>query len=314
MINLSFMVRTMIVHGLKVRALILCVRNNILSGGALVGIILCLSTFLSTALRADLMVSPTRAVLDERNRSTQITLLNTTSETRTYQIEWQELRQTEIGTYEAIEEPGPQFHIASPMLRHSPRRVTIAPGSYQRIRLRLRAPADLADGEYRSHLLMKRVANSDVQALNMTPGQNPQGSPGGKVSVQFHVNLSFSIPVIVRKGRPSNENAVTSVTMAEDDSRPGEKKPSMMVQLSHKGVFSSFGSVLIYMQAQTDADVETIGMANNVALFRETSSRNIAVPLQVTTIPTGALIKVEYRGREEYEGQLLGESVFRYQR
>jgi len=309
MINLSFMVRTLIVHRLKARASLFCARNNILSGRALVGIILCVSTFLSTALRADLMVSPTRAVLDERNRSTQITLLNTTSETRTYQIEWQELRQTEIGTYEVIREPGPQFHIASPMLRHSPRRVTIAPGSYQRIRLRLRAPADLADGEYRSHLLMKRVANSDVQGLNMSGG-----SPGEKMSIQFHVNLSFSIPVIVRKGLPSNENAVTSVTMAEDDTRSGEKKPSMMVQLSHKGVFSSFGSVLIYMQAQTDAEVETIGMANNVALFRETSSRKIAVPLQVTTIPTGALIKVEYRGREEYEGQLLGESVFRYQR
>ena len=111
----------------------------------------------SAQAQAVLMITPFRVVLDEKTRTAEVTLLNTTEQTNVYRMSWQDKEQTGLGRYINVEMPEENNHGVSEMVRQSPRKVTIEPGKYQRIRLRLRMPSDLPDGEYRSHLVMKMV-------------------------------------------------------------------------------------------------------------------------------------------------------------
>lgn len=250
--------------------------------------------------QGSLMITPTRVVLDERHRSAEVTLLNNSTSAKVYRILWEEKRQTQTGAYEAIDSPSAADFIASPMLRYSPRRVTIQPAQYQKIKLRLQMPRDLADGEYRSHLLMKVIED---QADGNIDNGNGKGT-----SVVIYPRLSFSIPIIVRKGAVNTHSAISGLNINTDPSG----KRSLLVDLVHSGDFSSFGSLHAYMKTSLDSPVRQIGQAHNIALFRELPQRRVQVPLQTPDIPNGAVVQVLYKGKDEFEGEILGKAAFRY--
>ena len=82
-------------------------------------IFLLLSSHLSYA---NLLIKPFRAVLDEDTRTAEITLLNSSTEVKTYNIQWEEKLQTTNGGYTDVSENALS---ASKFIRHSPRQVTI---------------------------------------------------------------------------------------------------------------------------------------------------------------------------------------------
>ncbi|OUR90581.1 hypothetical protein A9Q81_19040 [Gammaproteobacteria bacterium 42_54_T18] len=254
----------------------------------------------ASQVQASLMITPTRVVLDERNRTADVTLLNTTTTTNVYRIQWQQKAQTAQGGYIDLETHTDADHIASDMLRHSPRKVTIGPGKYQRIKLRLRLPADLPDGEYRSHLLMK-VVDTGVTTDGVV-------SEGKGAKLMLIPRLSFSIPIMVRKGQ---NNSTTGIASLELNTQ--EDKPKLMVDVTHQGDFSSYGILTVYMKANDSSPVEKIGEAHNIALFRETALRKASIPLQIDQVPAGAVVQVVYDGDDEYEGQQLGTAAFTYE-
>ncbi|MEK9951769.1 MAG: molecular chaperone, partial [Curvibacter sp.] len=124
---------------------------------------------------ADRSRVPTRIVLAKNPRAAPVELMNTGSEPETYRINLVNRRMGENGEFIAIETPGPGEQFADPLLRYSPRQVTIPPGGSQTVRILLRKPADLPAGEYRSHLQFDRVADaagaSSLESL---------GKPGDK--------------------------------------------------------------------------------------------------------------------------------------
>ena len=201
------------------------------------GILFCIC-FLTIQAQASLMITPTRVVMDEKHRSAEVTLLNNSNTTKVYRIHWVEMRQTENGGYEPVESPVAGDFIASTMIRHSPRKVTIEPKKYQRIKLSLRMPANLPDGEYRSHLKMK-VTDTGVTAEDI-----PYGGEGQQM--RLIPKLSFAIPIIVRKGVVNTEAAIERVGL--DDKDP--EKLKLNVDISHKGAFSSYGKLFAYMRGR----------------------------------------------------------------
>lgn len=256
--------------------------------------------FLGGQAYANLMITPTRVVMDEQNRNAEVTLLNTTETTKVYRILWREMLQTSVGGYVKIDAPTEDDATASGMIRHSPRKVTIGPGKYQRLKLRLRLPADLPEGEYRSHLVMK-VTDTGVQASDIA--YNGEGA-----KLRLIPKLSFTIPVIVRKGVNNSSTDIAGVNLNVQSS----EGPKLIVDVSHTGDFSSYGKLFAYMKATSSSSVIKIGEAHNIALFRETSLRTITIPLQVEKVPAGAVVQVVYEGDDEYEGQQLGTAAFTY--
>lgn len=246
---------------------------------------------------ASLMIKPSRVVLDERTRSAEVTLLNSSSRTKEYHIEWQEKRQTTSGSYIDIDTGDNPFP-ASRFIRHSPRKVTIEAGKYQRIKLRLKLPGNTPPGEYRSHLLM-RVVNDVTQAdfdENKKDGQTLNIIP----------LLSFSIPVMVRVGSLDTETEITSIAV-----KNVKNKKQLQVNVSHNGMHSSFGNLFAYMKVG-NGKVTKIGEKHSIALFRETKNRITNIPITVPEIPPGAIVQVLYQGEDEFEGQILGKAAIRY--
>lgn len=254
-----------------------------------------LTLFLVPAIsQASLLIKPFRAVLDEKRTTAEITLLNNSSETRTYNIQWNETRQTISGGYIDITE---NPFAASDYIRHSPRQVTIKPGEYQKIKLRLRMPRDLAAGEYRSHLMMKAVANLPKVDDSKTKG----------MKVQIIPQLSFTIPILVRKGNLDVKTDISSIKVNTDKNN----KHKISVLIDHQGEFSTYGSLYAYMKVG-NSKVEQIGEAHNIAVFRESKQRQAQITLQVPKIPDGAVVQVLYKGDDEFEGQILGKAAIRY--
>ena len=252
----------------------------------------------SNIAQASLMIKPTRVVMDERNRSAEVTLLNNSSTTKTYRILWEQKSQKENGAYGKLED---YEYSASNFIRHSPRKVTIKPGEYQKIKLRVKMPRELADGEYRSHLLMK-VTEDNVDFSKYIGDEEVKGT-----SAIIIPRLSFSIPVLVRKGKIDTKADITSITVTKNN----EGNNIVKVDLAHGGNFSSFGSLAAYMKTPS-GNVVPIGEANNIALFRGTSKRTVDIPLQVPSIPKGAVVQVLYKGDDEFDGQILGKAAIRH--
>lgn len=254
--------------------------------------------------RADLLITPLRAVFEGRERSQIITLINTSDKTHTYRMGWQLLKMQESGSYEVVEtftDSEGQDLSAVKMLRFSPRQVTIDPQGRQRIRLSLRRSGELQDGEYRAHLTFTRLAKD-------TPLDTSQFPERGQ-SVILQTNLAFSIPIIVRQGK-----AIPSVAIESPEFFPAQGKdprPRLSVRLKLSSNFSSFGRLRAYWQKPRGGE-EEIGVLNNVSVFPEIEKRSAFIPLTKTNFASGR-VRVVYEGLEEYAGVVFDEQVFNLQ-
>lgn len=246
------------------------------------------------------MIKPSRVVFDENKKSAEVTLLNSSESTKVYHILWEEKRQKTNGSYVNIDMSANDFP-ASTLIRHSPRKITIKPGEYQKIKLRAKIPEDLTPGEYRSHLMMKVVNDLDDPTAKAKNG----GQKGAQIVIT--PRISFTIPIMIRKGPLDTQTEITRISV--NDKKP---KKSIDVTLEHEGKFSSYGNLYAYMKADSEAKVIKIGESHNIALFRETKQRIANIPLQIPDIPRGAVVQVLYKGEEEFEGEILGKAAIRY--
>jgi P pilus assembly chaperone PapD len=253
---------------------------------------------------ADLLITPLRAVFQDRERSTIVTLINTGEKTNTYRIGWKLLKMKEgIGGYEPVEtftDRDGNNLAADKMVRFSPRQVTIEPQGRQRIRLSLRRPGDLADGEYRAHLTFTRLAKIPQ---NTGADENIRGQ-----QMMLHANIAFSIPVIVRHG---NIQAVATLENPEFMVPPpnaGDQRTLLMVDIKSASKFSSYGRLRAYWKKPNGKE-EQVGILNNIAVFPEVDVRRVGIPMEKPRL-NGGSVRIVYEGMDEYSGVIFDEEIF----
>ena len=88
-----------------------------------------------------MLISPTRVMVDQENRSATMTLRNSSSGSRTYRLSWEDKRATEEGSYTEVPE-GEAWPSAQELIRFSPRQITVGPGENQTVRFSFRPPTD----------------------------------------------------------------------------------------------------------------------------------------------------------------------------
>src|SRR5687768_8806074 len=145
----------------------------------------------ATAGIGDLLVAPTRLVLDGR-KGAEVILNNIGDEPATYRISVEFRRMTPDGGLADVPEPSAEDKLAQEMIVYAPRRVTLAPHQPQSIRVTARAPQGLPDGEYRVHMLFRAIP----------PAQPVTVQPSDVKGVRFALIPVYgvTIPVIVRFG------------------------------------------------------------------------------------------------------------------
>jgi fimbrial chaperone protein len=259
------------------------------------------ATLLSCSAFADLSLFPTRIVFEKNMRAAQVELMNTGTVSETYRINLVNRRMGEAGEFIAVETPGNGEQFAQEWLRYSPRQVTIPPGGSQTVRILLRKPADLSDGEYRSHLQFDRVANaagaSSVEALR-TPGEN-------SIGVVIQALVGASIPVIVRHGKTEASVSLSALSLQADS----EGRPVLSVQMNRRGNQSVYGDFTATFIPKTGEAVE-IAKVGGIAVYVPNSARRVRFSL---TSPegvalSGGTIKLSYRERIEAGGGLLAQA------
>ena len=104
-----------------------------------------LSCLIAQSTLANLLINPTRVLIGNNDRSTEITLINTSQTTNTYRIEWAEKKAKDTGGYvDLTPEAASQFPVASKMIRYSPRQEMLKPAESQTVKLAIRRPPNQA--------------------------------------------------------------------------------------------------------------------------------------------------------------------------
>ncbi|HET7575385.1 MAG TPA: molecular chaperone [Sphingomicrobium sp.] len=210
----------------------------------------------------DLLVAPTRIVLDGR-RGTEIVLNNIGDAPATYRISVEFRRMTADGKLADVTNPTPQEKAAEDMIVFAPRRVTLAPHEPQSIRIAARPPQGLPDGEYRIHLLFRAVPPP-------TPVAPADGAPVKGLHLQLIPIYGVTIPVIVRLGNLQVSAAISNVHLDKTDG-----KPEIALDLSRSGTRSTFGDVRVLKPGVKDP----IALQKAVALYTEIGERHMEIPV-----------------------------------
>jgi hypothetical protein len=194
------------------------------------------------AAQGDLLIAPTRLVLDGR-RGGEVTLSNIGTEEATYRISLELRRMMPDGELEPVEEADANVteKAALEMIRYAPRRVILPPGEPQAIRITARPGAELPDGEYRVHMAFAAVPK--VRPIEPTPdGEAPQG-----VAIRLLPIFGITMPIIVRKG----EIEVTAA-LANPHIEQTADGANFAVDISRSGTGSVYGDLLVYHQGSND--------------------------------------------------------------
>lgn len=250
---------------------------------------------------ARLMVSPTRVVFEGNMRTTEVTLINSGDSTGTFRISFERKRMTAEGGYVDVPE-NEEGMFADPYIRFSPRQVTLPPGKSQTVRLMLRKPGDLAQGEYRSHMLFQSIPDAAATSIESQVKEEKDG-----VTVRLIPILGISIPVIVRQGKLEAE-----VTLAQLAYQPaaGQDPAALAMQFERTGSKSVYGDVIVKFRSRANGKEFVVGMAKGVAVLMPNTSRSLVLRLQApqgVELHDGELV-VEYRQSESEGGKLLASS------
>lgn len=193
-----------------------------------------------------------------------LSLVNSGSTPTTYRLSFVEMKMLEGG--ERVEVPAAEAASwsAAPFLRFSPRQITLEPGIAQTVRLQVRKPADLAPGEYRSHLLFRAVPDVATGAA-VTDG----GVPG--VQVQLIPVYGLSIPVVVRHGNLTAQVAIKELQIART-----EANPAVTFTLNRTGERSVFLDLTAHWLPGDGTEV-AIGNLSGVGIYATTAERRVSL-------------------------------------
>lgn len=185
----------------------------------------------------NLTITPTRLVFEGRTRSNVITLVNNGSQAATYRVSVVEMRMREDGSFERIGEDMDQSAVRSArgMFRYAPRQIDLQPGQTQSIRILLRKPPELPEGEYRSHMLIqaipKKGAGRSVESLG--------GS--GDLSINLTIIPGVTLPIIVRHGDLSATATLSDFSLAPAE--VGKSNPALSFRINRNGTRSVYGDL-----------------------------------------------------------------------
>ena len=243
------------------------------------------------AAQGDLLIAPTRLVLDGR-RGGEVILSNIGAEEATYRVTLELRRMTPEGDLEPVEETAANVSekAALEMVRYAPRRVVLPPGEPQAIRISARPGAELPDGEYRVH--MSFAALPKVRPLTPAAESSAQG---------FSINIvpvyGITMPIIIRKGELEVTGALANPRL--EDTAEGTV---FAVDIARTGDASLYGDLLVYPRGSN----EPVFMVRGLGVYPEIGSRHtaFAVPPEQAAAMRGAM-RVEMREPVQDGGALI---------
>lgn len=210
-----------------------------------------------------LRVTMKRIIFEGPKRTELLTIVNNTGEEQSFRLGWRNMRMTENQSLSFVKEGDSLegLHPAEEMVRFSPRRVVLAPGASQQIRLMLRRPKDLPDGEYRSHFWIQ----PEAPAAKFQPDETKKPPKGS--SVQIKMLTGMTVPVFVRAG-----NLTASVSITNVSATPDPKGMKVKMTINREGARSVYGDLKFYC---ANGGGQPQHEVNGIAVYTEVTRRNM---------------------------------------
>ncbi len=229
--------------------------------------------------QARIDIVPQKILIDSRERNGELTVLNLMNVPGTFRLAIENFKQDEKGVYEDIKKPLHSNFDPKKIVRFSPRQFTIEPGGRQKIRLSLRKPADLPEGEYRFHIKAIRVIQ-DEDRWNTNPS-----------AVNITANIGVTIPVIVRHGNISAKASISNPKLVQA-SQTKTAKPEIHLNIERVGNSSTLGMLEVLWQP-TGEKARRIGRITNMNVFTDIDKRFVQMPLY--EMPSGrGVLSIRY--------------------
>lgn len=245
----------------------------------------------------NLNISPKRVVFAGANAATAVYIFNRGDEPVTYRIELVDRVMLPSGEIRAIRElasdPASKqlangFKSAADMVQFSPRRITLAPGQSQAIRLRLLRPATLQDGEYRTTLTVSALPPEDAGLT----AEQLAGPESGKLGLKAVALFGVSIPVIVRQGQ------LVSHVHFEQVRASGTE---VHLNVVREGQGSVYGDLEVH---EKTAKGPLVGLVRGVGVYEEVGSRTVNIPL-TRPVKRGEPLALVYRDDSDADDAML---------
>jgi len=250
---------------------------------------------------SQIMVTPTRIVFDEKTRTQNVTVINSGNEEGTYRILLVNKRMTPDGNIVNIDKAEEGELFADKMIRYSPRQVTLKAGQSQIVRLSLRKPRDLKDGEYRSHMTFKAMPQN--VGTDITKALNKDSK---EIGVKLVAIVSVTIPVIIRHGKTDVAVTINSLKLTPPSKEV--PKPVLSLELQREGSRSIYGDFVAELESNGKKTI--VGRMNGIAVYTPNKSRTVKLPL---TVPEGVkldgTLNVYFRTPEQRGSAILAKSL-----
>ncbi|MFV8282227.1 molecular chaperone [Christiangramia marina] len=245
--------------------------------------------------QGDLMIMPKRVVFDGNQRSQEVNLVNTGTDTASYAISFIQYKMKEAGGFVEITEPEEGQFFADKNLRYYPRRVRLAPNEAQTVKLQITKSSELENREYRSHLYFRAIEKQT--ALGSDEAQNNQNG----ISLNIKTVFGISIPVIIKVGTSTTKIELTNLALNRDTHK-------LSMDLDRSGNMSTYGNLRVMHHSEV-GDPVLVGQVKGIAVYAPNPKRRFSFELQDTEqidLSKGSL-HIIY---ETEEGDVMGKKVF----
>ncbi len=255
----------------------------------------------SSNAAARIFILPTRAIMEEGDRTFTFRMLNNGEEVSTYRIGIENMIMNEEGRLiradgEAAPELKNNQFLAKDLIQFSPRQVTIAPDGEQVIRLQMLARANMQAGEYRAHIQFQQIP--DESSSPESEGESES------ISIGLKPVYGFSVPVIYRHGRTSLNIELANLSVEEEDDGYHLK-----LDLKRSGNRSAYGIIEVYHIAEAGRE-EQIAKRGGIAIYTEIDGRTEKLKLNFSNIesPEEGRLHIIYKNREPDRDNILAEA------
>lgn len=264
----------------------------------------------------NLNITPKRVVLDRGTRVGTVYIFNQGNVTTTFDVTFVERVMLPDGQIKPVSEANAdaalqpivkKLQSAQPFLAATPRRVTLAPGKGQTIRIRSTQPPTDA-GEYRSHLTVTSLPPREAGVTADQVG----AEQGNQLSFRITSSFGISIPVILRTAPKEVKGALNNVSvsyanLSSNGYAPANRTPVLTLDIQRLGASSLYGNVEVRSGGGKSGNV--IGKARGVGVYPEIAARRLMIPLD--RLPSaGENLQITFSDDDSAPGQVIAKTVF----
>jgi len=206
---------------------------------------------------ANIFITPKRILINEKMRFSEVQVSSRSDKPKSYIVKLVNYEMNEKGE---LFKNNNMENSAKKFIRYSPRKITIKPNETRVIRIISKAPNNLEEGGYHTHIELQEVAFQGVKKVKK--------EVEAPLSFEVHSEYNIAIPIIFSKGKLENKVQLEKVEKKLDNSRV---KGSIEIHLKNDSNFTNYNLVKIEYFDSENKSYEIIA-PSRIAMYREIKS------------------------------------------